>query len=106
MQARQLQKQPEGLEEYQYRVIEACKRGLNKFIKENKNQITDYTFAPGLLVLMQNFKVCILFDRKMKPKYLGPYVMVCWTQGGSYIITELDSLVTCFRVGATKLLPY
>ena len=106
MQARQLQKQSEGLEEYQYRVTEACKRGLNKFIEENKNQITDYTFVPGSLVLMQNFKICILFDRKMKLRYLGPYMVVYWTQGGSYIIIELDSLVTCFRVGAARLLPY
>ena len=106
LRAWQLQKQPEDLEEYQHRVTEARKRGLDKFIKENKNRIADYTFAPGSLVLMQNSKVRMSLDGKMKLRYLGLYVVVCRTQGGSYIITELDGLVAHFRVGAARLLLY
>ena len=33
-------------------------------------------------------------------------MVVHWTQGGSYIIVELDGSVTCFRVEAARLLPY
>ncbi|PAV16008.1 hypothetical protein PNOK_0886600 [Pyrrhoderma noxium] len=33
-------------------------------------------------------------------------MVVCRTQEGLYIITELDSSVTHFRVGAIRLLPY
>ena len=76
LRARQLQKQPEDLEEYQHRVTEARKRGLNKFIEENKNWITDYVFAPGSLVLMQNSKVCMSLNGKIKLRYLGPYMVV------------------------------
>ena len=55
---------------------------------------------------MQNSKVHMSLDRKMKLRYLGPYMVVHWTQGGLYIIVELDSSVTCFRVEAARLLLY
>ena len=66
----------------------------------------DYTFAPGSLVLMQNSKVCMSLDGKMKLRYLGLYMVVRWTQRGLYIITELDGSVTHFRVRAVRLLLY
>ena len=57
-------------------------------------------------MLMQNSKVHISLNRKMKLRYLRPYVVVYRTQRGSYIITELDSSVTRFRVRVARLLLY
>lgn len=57
-------------------------------------------------MLIWNSKVYISLDRKIKLRYLGLYVVVYRTQGGLYIIIELDGLVACFRVKAAKLLPY
>ena len=45
-------------------------------------------------------------NRKTKPRYLGPYVVVRRTTGGSYIIAELDGAISKLRVAAFRLIPY
>ena len=66
----------------------------------------DYNFSPGRLVLLRNTRIKIELNRKTKPCYLGPYVVVRRTQGGLYIIAELDGSVVKHRVAAFRLIPY
>ena len=42
----------------------------------------------------------------MKPRYLGPMVVLCRTTGGSYILAKLDGVVSKLRYAAFHLLPY
>ncbi|OCB91447.1 hypothetical protein A7U60_g1292 [Sanghuangporus baumii] len=45
-------------------------------------------------------------NRKMKPRYLGPYVVVRKIKAGSYVIAELNRSVSKIRVAAFHLIPY
>jgi len=51
-------------------------------------------YQPGEFVLVQNSRVEKELDRKMKPHYLGPFKIVRCTQGGSYILKEMDSMLS------------
>jgi len=45
-------------------------------------------------------------DRKIKPRYLGPMVVVRKSQGNADILVELDSSVWQNKVVAFRVLPY
>jgi len=52
------------------------------------------SFKPGDLVLICNSQVEKELDRKSKPRYLGPYEVVRRTQGGSYVLKEMDGTIS------------
>ena len=45
-------------------------------------------------------------DRKAKPRYLGPYVIVRKTLGGAYLIAEIDGSILKTKIAAFRLIPY
>ena len=45
-------------------------------------------------------------DRKSKPHYLSPFEVVCHTQGGSYVLKEMDGTVSAQGIAAFQLIPY
>ena len=45
-------------------------------------------------------------DWKTKLQYLGPFKVLQHTQGGSYILKEMDGTVSRCGVAAFQLLPY
>ena len=42
----------------------------------------------------------------MKPQYLGPIVVLCWTTSGSYLLAELDRAVSRLYYAAFWLISY
>ena len=55
----------------------------------------------GDLVLVRNNKIDMELDRKMKPQYIGPMVVIRQTIGGAYILAEADGTLSKLR-----LIPY
>ena len=55
---------------------------------------------------MRNTAIEKSLNRKMRPRYLGPYVVLSRNQGGAYILCELDGSVLDRPVAAFRIIPY
>ncbi|KAL5514794.1 hypothetical protein ACEPAG_2110 [Sanghuangporus baumii] len=104
--ARALQKRPEDLKHVKEAVIQGRFRSIQDFEKAHTATIKDYNFAPRALVLVRNSQIKNELNRKTKPKYLGPMVMVRRTKGGSYILAEVSGAISALRYAAFRVIPY
>ena len=102
--ARQLQKRVDDLAGMEEKILKARYRSAKEF--EDSHRIKDFDFAVGSLVLVRNSRVEVELNRKTKPRYLGPMIILRQTVGGSYLLAELDGLVSRLRFTAFRLLPY
>ena len=101
-----LQKRQEDLESIRERVLKAQFESIKHFEAAFKNQIKDFDFQLGSLVLVRNTCIEKELNWKTKPWYLGPMVVLRRTTSGSYLLAELDGAVSRLRYAAFRLLPY
>ena len=101
-----LQKRRTQLAEIHSKVYEAWRKAAIKFEKEHANSIRDYNFKLGDLVLMRNTAIEKALNKKMKPRYLGPLIVISKNKGGAYIIAELDGTLFDRPIAAFRLVPY
>ena len=77
-----------------------------EFERRYSRRMQTKDYEPGTLVLKRNTKIEKSLNRKVHPRYLGPYQVVRRTKGGSYILQELDGAIDRQGVAAFRLLPY
>jgi hypothetical protein len=106
LRAHQLQKRPEDLDTIQDCVIKARFTSIRQFKKKYANTIHAYQFAPSDLVLVRNSRIEASLDRKTKPRWIGPMVIVRQTTHRAYILAEMDGTISKLRFAAFCIIPY
>jgi len=104
--ARMLQKCDEDLATIHNCVLAARYASIQDFEKRNVNWICNYDFGTGELVLVLNKKIEPDVDRKGKPRYFGPMVVVKHLQSGAYLLAEVNGAVSHLKFAAFRLIPY
>ena len=101
-----LQKRPDDLARLRARVHGARNRAAIRFEKEHSATIQNFDFRAGDLVLVRNTAIEKALNRKMRPRYLGPLVVVARNKGGAYILCELDGTLLHSPTAAFRVVPY
>ena len=101
-----LQKCTEDLAALHDRVHTARNRAAVCFEREHELTICDFDFKRGDLILVRNTAVEKALNCKMRPRYLGPLVVVSRNHGGAYILCELDGMLVHSPFAAFRVIPY
>ena len=87
-------------------VYKARNRAALHFEQEHLASIHDYNFTQGSLVLVRNTAIKKALNRKMRPRYFGPMVVVSRNKGGAYILCDLDGTLNHAPTATFRVIPY
>ncbi|KIM21721.1 hypothetical protein M408DRAFT_36406, partial [Serendipita vermifera MAFF 305830] len=104
--ARLLARKDEDVEKARNTLALSRWKTAERWNREHEATITQRDHAPGSLVLVRNTAVEKELNRKHKPRWLGPMVVVRKTYGGAYICAELSGVVSKLRFAAFRLKPF
>jgi len=79
---------------------------IHQFEKKYANSIKTYAFSISDMVLVRNSRVEMSLNRKAKPRWFGPMIVVRRTEGGSYILAKLDDTVSKLSFAGFRVGPY
>ena len=106
MRARALVKHKVHVEEMRQRVDESKLKRMAEYEEKFKAVIKDFKFEPGDLVLLRNTAIENSLDKKMKPRYEGPKIVVRRNMNGTYILAEMTGFVHQQKFAQFRVVPY
>jgi hypothetical protein len=101
-----LQKRQEDLAALKDRVHSARNIAAVRFERTHGKIIRDFDFKTGDLVLVRNTAIEKALNRKMRPRYFGPMIVISRNRGGAYIICDLDGTLAHAPTAAFRIVPY
>ena len=101
-----LQKRRTDLARLRTAVIAARVKAAIRFETDHQATIRAFNFGLGDLVLIRNTAIEKALNRKMRPRYLGPLLVISQNRGGAYILAELDGSVLDRPIAAFRVIPY
>jgi transposase InsO family protein len=106
--ARQLLRLPQDIEAAQTTLRKLRLKSKEAYERKFARRIIHEAYKPQALVLVRNNVIenSVSIERKTANRYMGPYQIVRQTQGGSYILAEMDGTLLRHHVAAYRLIPY
>jgi len=101
-----LAKYAEYVKEMRQRISREKIQRMLQLENDLQHKIKEFNLKPKSLVLIKNLAIELLVDRKIKPRYLGPMVMIRCLRGGAFILAELDRAIWQNKVAAFRVIPY
>ncbi|EKM49148.1 uncharacterized protein PHACADRAFT_107402 [Phanerochaete carnosa HHB-10118-sp] len=102
----QLEKRPEDIAQAASTLEKHRLQSKEQFEKRFAVRLCKENYSPGTLVLVRNTAIEKSLNRKMSPKYDGPYQVIRQRQGGSYLLAELDGTPRKQAIAAFRIVPY
>ena len=105
---RQLLRLPEDVIKARKILHSSRARAKLAYEKRFAHRIRKDAYEPDSLVLIRNNPIenSVSIERKTANRYMGPYRVIRQTQGGSYILEEMDGSLLRHHVAAFRLIPY
>ena len=101
-----LQKHHKDIAQLHSRIYVSRREAALRFERDHEHTIRDFNFERGRLVLVRNTAIEKALNRKMRPRYLGPLIVLGRNRGGAYLLCELDGTVLDRPVAAFRVIPY
>ena len=101
-----LQKRRDDIRTLHSKVFQMRRQVALRFEQEHQATIKDFNFARGRLVLVRNTAIEKSLNRKMRPRYLGPLIVIGRNRGGAYLLCELDGTLLDRPIAAFRVIPY